>query len=198
MHLRENSSSRPAARAGRSRLSRTDEKLVEFSNGCICCTLREDLLKEVASLAREQRFDYLLVESTGVAETFTFTDEQGASLSSLARLDTLVTVVDAKNFLNDYCSRDELRDRGIGVDENDSRDIVQLLVDQIECADVLVVTKTDLIDALDANYLEAILRKLNPDARILRATNGEVPLDETLNTGRFPRPFHLWRTRKIP
>lgn len=181
----------PNGSEGRSRLSRTEEKLVEFSNGCICCTLREDLLKEVASLAREQRFDYLLVESTGVseplpvAETFTFTDEQGESLSSLARLDTLVTVVDAKNFLNDYCSRDELRDRGIGVDENDSRDIVQLLVDQIECADVLVVTKTDLIDADDANYLEAILRKLNPDARILRATNGEVPLDEILNTGRF-------------
>ena len=119
------------------RLSRTEEKLVEFSNGCICCTLREDLLQEVANLAREGRFDYLLVESTGiseplpVAETFTFTDEQGASLSSLARLDTLVTVVDAKNFVHDYCSLDELRDRGIGLDDEDARDVVQLLVDQV-------------------------------------------------------------------
>ena len=114
-----------AAPAAAARLSRTEEKLVEFSNGCICCTLREDLLEEVARLAREKRFDYLLVESTGiseplpVAETFTFADEKGESLSSLARLDTLVTVVDAVNFLRDYCSRDELRDRGVGLDDND-------------------------------------------------------------------------------
>jgi G3E family GTPase len=116
----------PLAGTTAGRLSRTEEKLVEFSNGCICCTLREDLLGEVAKLARERRFDYLLVESTGiseplpVAETFTFTDENGDSLSALARLDTLVTLVDARNFLDDYCSRDELRDRGVGLDENEA------------------------------------------------------------------------------
>jgi G3E family GTPase len=173
------------------RLSRTEEKLVEFSNGCICCTLREDLLEEVARLAREGRFDYLLVESTGiseplpVAETFTFTDEQGASLSTLARLDTLVTVVDAANFLDDYCSRDELRERGIGLDANDSRDLVQLLVDQVEFANVIVVNKTDLAPTEDVAYLEAILRSLNPAAVILRSDHGRVPAAAVLGTGLF-------------
>jgi G3E family GTPase len=173
------------------KLSRTEEKLVEFSNGCICCTLREDLLEEVARLAREGRFDYLLVESTGiseplpVAETFTFTDEQGESLSALARLDTLVTVVDARNFLDDYCSRDELRDRGVGLDDNDSRDLVQLLVDQVEFANVLVINKTDLVAADDVAYLEAILKKLNPAATILRAAHGTVPLTTVLGTKAF-------------
>jgi G3E family GTPase len=173
------------------KLSRTDEKLVEFSNGCICCTLREDLLEEVARLAREDRFDYLLVESTGiseplpVAETFTFTDEQGDSLSALARLDTLVTVVDARNFLTDYCSRDELRDRGVGLDDNDSRDLVQLLVDQVEFANVLVINKTDLVAADDVAYLEAILRKLNPAAKIVRASRSQVPLEAILGTQSF-------------
>ena len=173
------------------KLSRTEEKLVEFSNGCICCTLREDLLEEVARLAREGRFDYLLVESTGiseplpVAETFTFTDEQGESLSALARLDTLVTVVDARNFLDDYCSRDELRDRGVGLDDNDARDLVQLLVDQVEFANVLVINKTDLVAADDVTYLEAILKKLNPAATILRAAHGTVPLTAVLGTKAF-------------
>ena len=173
------------------RLSRTEEKLVEFSNGCICCTLREDLLEEVSRLARESRFDYLLVESTGiseplpVAETFTFADEAGASLSDIARLDTLVTVVDARNFFDDYCSRDELCDRGIGLDETDSRDVVQLLVDQIEFANVIVINKTDLVDTQDVAYLEAILRKLNPKARLVRATAAAVPLGEILNTRSF-------------
>ena len=173
------------------KLSRTEEKLVEFSNGCICCTLREDLLEEVARLAREGRFDYLLVESTGiseplpVAETFTFTDEQGESLSALARLDTLVTVVDARNFLDDYCSRDELRDRGVGLDDNDARDLVQLLVDQVEFANVLVINKTDLVAADDVAYLEAILKKLNPAATILRAAHGTVPLATVLGTKAF-------------
>ncbi|MFM7290166.1 MAG: GTP-binding protein [Planctomycetia bacterium] len=177
--------------AAAARLSRTEEKLVEFSNGCICCTLREDLLQEVARLARERRFDYLLVESTGiseplpVAETFTFADEQGESLSQLARLDTLVTVVDAKNFLDDYCSRDELRDRGVGLDENDSRDLVQLLVEQVEFANVIVVNKTDLVAEDDVTYLEAILRKLNPKAKIIRADRGRVALSEVLDTGLF-------------
>lgn len=173
------------------RLSRTEEKLVEMSNGCICCTLREDLLEEVAKLAREGRFDYLLVESTGiseplpVAETFTFADEQGESLANLARLDTLVTVVDAKNFINDYCSRDELRDRGIGLSDEDARDIVQLLVDQVEFANVLVISKADLVDADDLAYLRAILRKLNPKARIIEGVRGNVPLDAVLATGLF-------------
>jgi len=173
------------------RLSRTEEKLVEFSSGCICCTLREDLLAEVARLAREGRFDYLLVESTGiseplpVAETFTFTDERGESLSALARLDTLVTVVDARNFLDDYCSREELRDRGVALDENDSRDLVQLLVDQVEFANVIVVNKTDLADADDVAYLEAILRQLNPQAAIVRADHGRVPPETVLGTGLF-------------
>lgn len=182
--------SNPLAPAA-NRLSRTEEKLVEFSNGCICCTLREDLLEEVAKLARERRFDYLLVESTGiseplpVAETFTFTDEKGESLSSLARLDTLVTVVDARNFLDDYCSRDELRERGIGLDEQDSRDIVQLLVDQVEFANVIVINKTDLVEPDDVAYLEAILRKLNPSARLVRASRGHVQLDLVLNTHAF-------------
>jgi G3E family GTPase len=181
----------PLAVAAPSRLSRTQEKLVEFSNGCICCTLREDLLEEVASLAREGRFDYLLVESTGiseplpVAETFTFTDEQGQSLSSLARLDTLVTVVDAVNFLADYCSRDELRDRGVGLDENDARDLVQLLVDQVEFANVIILNKADLVPEADLTYLEAILGKLNPDAVLLRASHSRVPLREIIDTQRF-------------
>jgi G3E family GTPase len=182
-------SSRAASSAAK--LSRTEEKLVEFSNGCICCTLREDLLEEVARLAREGRFDYLLIESTGiseplpVAETFTFTDEQGDSLAALARLDTLVTVVDARNFLDDYCSRDELRDRGVGLDENDARDLVQLLVDQVEFANVLVINKTDLVAAAEIDYLEAILRKLNPAARIVRASRGQVPLTTILGTNAF-------------
>ena len=173
------------------KLSRTEEKLVEFSNGCICCTLRKDLLEEVARLAREGRFDYLLAESTGIseplpiAETFTFTDEQGESLSALARLDTLVTVVDARNFLDDYCSRDELRDRGVGLDDNDARDLMQLLVDQVEFANVLVINKTDLVAADDVTYLEAILMKLNPAATILRAAHGTVPLTAVLGTKAF-------------
>jgi len=177
--------------AAAAQLSRTDEKLVEFSNGCICCTLREDLLNEVANLARQRRFDYLLIESTGiseplpVAETFTFTDEAGSSLSDLARLDTLVTVVDARNFLDDYCSADELRDRGVGLDEDDSRDLVQLLVDQVEFANVLVISKADLVATDDLDYLEALLRSLNPAARIVRADHGRLPLDAVLGTGLF-------------
>ncbi|MFM8434905.1 MAG: GTP-binding protein [Planctomycetia bacterium] len=181
----------PLASSPAAQLSRTEEKLVEFSNGCICCTLREDLLEEVARLARDGRFEYLLVESTGiseplpVAETFTFTDEQGESLSALARLDTLVTVVDARNFFDDYCSRDELRDRGVGLDETDSRDLVQLLVDQVEFANVLVINKTDLVATEDVAYLEAILRKLNRAATIICAAQGNVPLATVLGTNLF-------------
>ncbi|MGB9755109.1 MAG: hypothetical protein C0183_04795 [Roseiflexus castenholzii] len=178
-------------RSGGAALSRTEERLIEMTNGCICCTLREDLLVEVARLAREGRFDYLLIESTGiseplpVAETFTFADETGVSLADLARLDTMVTVVDAFNFPQDLCSTDDLRDRNLAADEQDERSVVDLLIDQVEFADVLVLNKIDLVDPDVVDQLEALLRKLNPDARIVRALFGRVPLREILNTGRF-------------
>jgi G3E family GTPase len=178
-------------REGDAALTRADERLVEMTNGCICCTLREDLLVEVGRLAREGRFDYLLIESTGiseplpVAETFTFEDEQGRSLGDVARLDTMVTVVDALNFLRDFGSVEELRDRGVGIDEEDERTIADLLIDQIEFANVLVVNKTDLVGADDAARLEGILRSLNPEARILRSEFGRVPAGEILSTGLF-------------
>jgi G3E family GTPase len=178
-------------KGGQAALSRTDEKLVEMQNGCICCTLREDLLQEVAKLADEGRFDYLLVESTGVseplpvAETFTFQDESGKTLSSVARLDTMATVVDAANFLADYRSSETLADRGIGVSDEDGRDVVNLLVDQVEFADVIVLNKADLLPAKELDELEAVLRSLNPSADLLRSVRGKVPLDRLLDTGRF-------------
>jgi G3E family GTPase len=177
-----------AAGAG---LSRVDERIVAMQNGCICCTLREDLLVEVAKLAREGRFDYLLIESTGVsepmpvAETFTFRDELGASLSDLARLDTMVTVVDAKNFLADWRSEDELRAREVALGEGDERTVADLLVEQVEFADVLVVSKADLVAPGDVARLEAMLRHLNPGASVVRADRGRVPLGAVLGTGRF-------------
>jgi len=172
-------------------LSRTEEKLVEMQNGCICCTLREDLLAEVARLAREGRFDHLLIESTGiseplpVAQTFTFTDEAGQSLSSLARLDTMLTIVDARSFLREYASTDTLPQRGIGLSAEDGRSIVNLLVEQVEFADVLVLNKCDLVAEEQAAQLEGLLRSLNPGARILRSSFGHVPLDAVFNTGLF-------------
>ena len=172
-------------------LTRSEEKLVELSNGCICCSLREDLLVEVANLAAEGRFDYLLIESTGisepmpVAETFTFVDENGDSLSDSAVLDTMVTVVDARNFLNDYQSIEELRDRGIGLDDDDDRDIARLLIDQIEFANVILLNKTDLVSKEEVGQLLAVLRKLNPQAIVLPTQHGNVSLKEILNTGRF-------------
>ncbi len=178
-------------RSGGATLSRTEERLIEMTNGCICCTLREDLLVEVARLAREGRFDYLLIESTGiseplpVAETFTFEDETGVSLASLARLDTMVTVVDAFNFPRDLFSTDDLRDRGLAAGEEDERSVVDLLIDQVEFADVLVLNKIDLVTPEEVDQLEALLRKLNPDAHIVRARFGNVPLNAILNTGRF-------------
>ncbi|MBM4243393.1 MAG: GTP-binding protein [Deltaproteobacteria bacterium] len=178
-------------RSGGAALSRVDEKLVEMQNGCICCTLREDLLLEVAKLAREGRFDYLLIESTGiseplpVAETFTFTDDSGTSLSDVARLDTMVTVVDAKNFLADWQSVDDLQARRIALGEDDERHVSDLLVEQIEFANVLVLAKLDLVSPRDADRLEAILRHLNPGARIVRAAHGSVPLETILATGLF-------------
>ncbi len=178
-------------REGGAALSRTDEKLIEMTNGCICCTLREDLLVEVERLAQAGRFDYLLIESTGiaeplpVAETFTFETTTGTRLSDFARLDTLVTVVDAYNFLRDYGSLDELWERDLGMNDHDERSVVDLLVDQIEFADVLLINKIDLVTTAALDRLEAILRKLNPTARIIRIQAGVVPLDKVLNTGLF-------------
>ncbi|WES67233.1 zinc metallochaperone GTPase ZigA [Superficieibacter sp. HKU1] len=178
-------------RNGGAELSRTDEKLVEMSNGCICCTLREDLLLEVNRLAKEGRFDHLVIESTGiseplpVAETFTFAGEDGQSLSSVARLDTMVTVVDAFNFLNDYESVDSIAARGESLGENDRRSVVDLLIDQIEFCDVLVLNKTDLINDARREKLTAILRSLNSRAKIITARFGQVPLDQVLDTGLF-------------
>ncbi len=178
-------------KAGGASLSRVDEKLVEMQNGCICCTLREDLLIEVGKLAAEGRFDYLLVESTGiseplpVAETFTFEDEAGKSLSEVARLDTMVTVVDAKNFLADWQSEDDLRARKIALGDDDERSIADLLVEQIEFANVLVISKLDLVSPAEAERLEGMLHHINPDARIVRAEHGRVPLDTVLGTGLF-------------
>ncbi|KFA88297.1 zinc metallochaperone GTPase ZigA [Archangium violaceum] len=176
---------------GGASLSRVDEKLVEMSNGCICCTLREDLLVEVGRLAREGRFDHLLIESTGisepmpVAETFTFADEQGRSLADVARLDTLVTVVDAFNFLKDWEDTGELRERGLAAGQEDERTVVDLLVEQVEFADVLVLNKTDLVSPERLGELESILRQLNPGARLVRSRHGQVPLSEVLETGLF-------------
>jgi G3E family GTPase len=178
-------------KTGSASLSRVDEKLVEMQNGCICCTLREDLLVEVSKLAREGRFDYLLIESTGiseplpVAETFTFEDETGKSLSDVARLDTMVTVVDASRFLQDWQTEDDLRDRRIALGEDDERSVADLLVEQIEFADVLVVSKLDLVPSEEAAALEAMLRRLNANARIVRADHGRVPLGDVLGTGLF-------------
>lgn len=178
-------------RNGGAELSRTDERLVEMSNGCICCTLREDLLLEVGRLAREGRFDYLVIESTGiseplpVAETFTFEDEDGRSLSHIARLDTMVTVVDAYNFLRDYGSQDGLSARGESMGEDDDRTVVDLLIEQIEFCDVIVVNKIDLVSVSERKRLAAILNALNPRARVEYAEFSKVPLDRVLDTGLF-------------
>ena len=178
-------------RDGGAELSRTDEKLVEMSNGCICCTLREDLLLEVSRLAKEGRFDQLVIESTGiseplpVAETFTFEGDDGQSLSTVARLDTMVTVVDAFNFLKDYSSDDSIQSRGESLGEEDERSVVDLLIDQIEFCDVLVLNKVDLIDDAQKEQLMAIFRSLNPRANIVISQFGQVPLENVLNTGLF-------------
>lgn len=172
-------------------LHRVEEKLVEMTNGCICCTLREDLLQEVAQLAREGRFDYLLIESTGVsepmpvAETFTFEDDRKQKLSDVARLDTMVTVVDAHNFLREVGSRDGLLHRRLAPTRDDERTVADLHIDQVEFADVLVINKTDIVSPDNLARLEAILRHINPDARMVRASYGQVPLESVLNTGRF-------------
>jgi G3E family GTPase len=172
-------------------LSRTEEKLVEMSNGCICCTLREDLLTEVTKLAREERFDYLVIESTGiseplpVAETFTFKDEHGVSLSDVATLDTMATVVDAAGFLTEYNQSETLLQRGIALGEEDDRDIGKLLVEQVEFADVLVINKADLVSADELLQLKSILHQLNPEAKILETSRGKVALGKIMGTGLF-------------
>ncbi|MGZ0713497.1 zinc metallochaperone GTPase ZigA [Pseudomonas palleroniana] len=172
-------------------LNRSEEKLVEMSNGCICCTLREDLLEEVGKLAKEGRFDYLLIESTGiseplpVAETFTFRDENEQSLADIARLDSMVTVVDGMNFLLDYQAAESLASRGETLGEDDERSITDLLIEQIEFADVILISKIDLISSREREELMAILERLNAQAEIIPMVMGEVPLTKILNTGRF-------------
>lgn len=177
-------------RAG-AELSRTDETLVEMSNGCICCTLRDDLLDEVRRLASEDRFDYLLIESTGISEplpvaaTFDFRDEHGVSLSDVARIDTMVTVVDAVNLLNDYSSHDFLKDRGEVMGEEDNRTLVHLLTDQIEFADVVVLNKVDDASAQQVDAARKIIRSLNADAKIIESNYSDVASSEIFDTGLF-------------
>lgn len=173
-------------------LSRTEEKLVEMSNGCICCTLRDDLLREVQKLAEEKKFDYILIESSGisepvpVAQTFTYANpELDIDLTEIAQLDTMVTVVDANRFWHDFDSGDSLLDRNQTAGEEDFRDIADLLVDQIETCDVLLLNKCDLVEEEELIKLEAVLRRLQPNARIIRTVKGVVDLKEILNTGLF-------------
>lgn len=173
-------------------LSRTEEKLVEMSNGCICCTLREDLMVEVERLAKEDRFDYLLIESTGisepvpVAQTFTFVDEtNGIDLSKFSYIDTMVTVVDTFNFFKDFGSPETLVDRDLTDIEGDYRTIVNLLTDQIEFANVIILNKTDLVTPETVGMLKATLKKLNPAAKIIESSFSKVNPDEILNTGLF-------------
>lgn len=172
-------------------LNRSEEKLVEMSNGCICCTLREDLLEEVSKLAKDGRFDYLVIESTGiseplpVAETFTFADENGVSLSDVSKLDTMVTVVDAVNFLKDYDAAKSLNETGESLGEEDERSVADLLIEQVEFADVILISKTDLAPESDAERLKVILATLNIHAKIIPIENGKVDIDAVLNTGLF-------------
>jgi len=178
-------------RRGDAALSHTEEKMVEMSNGCICCTLREDLLIEVTRLAKEGRFDALLIESTGVsepmpvAETFTFEDENGNSLSEIAEIDCMVTVVDAPNFLRDFRSVENLLDRGQALSEADERTIVDLLADQIEFANVIVINKSDMVSKAELQQVCGMVRSLNPKARIIETSHGEVNPAAILNTGLY-------------
>ncbi|MCI5065580.1 zinc metallochaperone GTPase ZigA [bacterium] len=178
-------------KGGEAALLRTDEKLVEMSNGCICCTLREDLLIEVSRLAREGSFDHLVIESTGisepmpVAETFTFEDENGASLGEVAQLDTMVTVIDALNFLDEHRNAEALRERGLAVSEDDDRTLANLFIDQIEFANVIIINKCDLVEEDGVHLLESILRSFNPEAKIIKSEFGVIALQEIIGTGLF-------------
>lgn len=174
------------------RLSRTEEKLVEMSNGCICCTLREDLIKEVNALAKEGRFDYLLIESTGisepipVAQTFSFdTGEALQNLSDITRLDTMVTVVDALNFFKDFGSADTVHSRKMTDDKEDQRSIVNLLTDQVEFANIIILNKTDLVPEADLKHLEGVIRKLNPEAKIIKTSFSQIDPGEIIDTKMF-------------
>ena len=173
---------------GGAELSRTEEKLVEMSNGCICCTLRKDLLEQVRELAKDGKFDYLLIESTGISEplpvatTFDFRDENGFSLSDVAELDTMVTVVDAANLINNYSSSDFLRDRGESLGEQDERTLVDLLVEQIEFANIILLNKVDLISKEQLKTVTAIIRGLNTKAKIIETTLSKVELKEVMDT----------------
>lgn len=172
-------------------LNRAQQKLIQMSNGCICCTLREDLLIEVQKLARARQFDYLVIESTGIseplpiAETFTFADENGVSLSDIARLDTMVTVVDGANFLTDFEAAKTLQEAGETLGEEDERSVADLLIDQVEFCDVIVITKTDLVSKQELDRLQKILRALNTQAEILLASNGQIDVSKLLNTRKF-------------
>jgi len=182
---------REGAAASGAALSRTEEKLVEMSNGCICCTLRDDLLQEVKRLAAENRFDYLLIESTGVGEpmpvaaTFDFSDEHGESLNDVARIDCMVTVVDCANVLADFHSEDSLAERGETAGEGDDRQLANLLTEQIEFANVIVLNKVDMVDAAARVKVLALLKALNPGARVIQTNQSQVPLDAVMGTGLF-------------
>ncbi len=177
--------------SGGGNLSMTEEKLVEMSNGCICCTLREDLLLQVRELAKEGRFDYLLIESTGISEplpvaaTFDFRDELGDSLADVSELDTMVTVVDAANLIKNYESTDFLKDQGESLGDDDKRTIVHLLVDQIEFANVIIVNKVDLVSEADIATVRSIIRSLNAKARVIETTKSKVAIDDVINTELF-------------
>ena len=193
-------------------LNRSEEKLIEMSNGCICCTLREDLLLEVTDLAKQGRFDYLVIESTGiseplpVAETFTFADEEGISLSDIANLDTMATVVDAVNFLKDYEDAKYLKDSGESLGEEDERSVADLLVDQVEFADLILISKTDLVTSEEVKRLTAILKTLNTSAKIVPISHGKVDVNDVLDTGLFdferaqqaPRWLNEMRGEHVP
>ena len=176
---------------GGGNLSQQEEKLVEMSNGCICCTLRDDLLKEVRQLAETGKYDYLVIESTGVAEplpvaaTFDFRDENGASLSDVAQLDTMVTLVDAVNMLREYSSTDFLRDHDDSLEDEDERTIVDLMVEQVEFADVVVINKASDVTAEQLNIVKKLVRSLNADAEIIETDYAKVPMGKILNTGKF-------------
>ncbi len=177
--------------AGTGYLDRTEEKLVELTNGCICCTLREDLIESVAHLASANRFDYLLIESTGISEpmpvaaSFSWEFDNGFSLGSVARLDTMVTVVDASTFLRELARGEELAARDLAANDGDVRTIADLLVDQVEFADVILLNKTDLVSETACATVAAVLRRLNPSANIVHTDHGRVPLSEVLDTGLF-------------
>lgn len=177
---------------GEAKLSRTEEKLVEMSNGCICCTLREDLLLEISKLAADGRFDYLLIESTGISEpmavaaTFDFPlDEDGRSLADIARLDTMLTVVDADTWLTEYTNQQSLLERGMAVADEDGRTLSDLLVEQVEFANVILINKTDLVSAKKLAKLKSYLHRFNPDAVVLESQHSRIPLDRVLHTGLF-------------